>query len=194
MRTLDLGCGSCKADGAFGMDHKAGEGVDLVHDLNKRPWPIESDFFDRVIASHIVEHVEDVVGFFSEIHRTARDGAVVEIATPHFSNRSAYADPTHRHAFSARFVDFIAAGRPWHPSGRFAVARSYLFQHHHDMKPFFADGEFSIESVRLSFARVFEYLGVAALANAKIDFYEFYLAHLFPARDISVRLRVHKKA
>ena len=69
IRILDLGCGPKKTEGAFGVDKTAFEGVDLAHDLNRRPWPIPDDGFDRVIAGHIVEHIEDVPGFFEEIHR-----------------------------------------------------------------------------------------------------------------------------
>jgi hypothetical protein len=192
MRTLDLGCGLAKRPGAFGVDHRAFEGVDLVHDLEARPWPIAEGAYDRIHATHVLEHIDDVLGFFSEVHRVAADGAVVELVTPHFSNRCAYLDPTHRHAFSARFPEFIGSGTPWTPSGRFAVARSYLFQHHHDMTPLLEGGKFTVRSRRLTFSRIFRWLGIEALANAKLDFYEFYLAFRFPARDIVATLVVHK--
>jgi hypothetical protein len=192
MRVLDLGCGCSKTPGAFGVDHRPGDGVDLVHDLNKYPWPLESGSFDRIVASHIIEHIDDVLGFFNEVHRVAADGALMEITTPHFSNRCSYQDPTHRHHFSARFVEFIGRRSTWQPAGRFAVARSYLLQHHHDITPLLPEGMFSVESIRLSFSRLFNRLGIEALANARIDFYEFYLAFMFPARDIAATLKVRK--
>jgi SAM-dependent methyltransferase len=191
-RVVDLGCGGAKTPGAFGIDARDGEGVDLVHDLNRHPWPVADNSFDRIVASHIVEHVDDVLGFFREIHRLAADGARVEIATPHFSNRSAYMDPTHRHYFSARFIEFIARGPSWTPSGGFATARSWLFQHHHDVSPLLPDGAFQLVSRRLYFSRIFRKLGIEALANRKLDFYEFHLAFLFPARDIHMVLQVNK--
>jgi len=193
MRTLDLGCGSAKAEGAFGVDHRSLEGVDLVHDLDARPWPIPDGAFDRVVASHVIEHIDDLIGFFSEVHRVAADSATVIVATPHFSNRCAYLDPTHRRRFSARSLEFFGSGKPWKPAGRFAVARSWLFQHHHDVKPLAPEGDFTLESVRLTFSRFFRFLGIEALANAKTDFYEFYLAFVFPARDIVATLKVHKR-
>ncbi|MBZ0271145.1 class I SAM-dependent methyltransferase [bacterium] len=191
-RILDLGCGPGKAPGAFGVDRRALPGVDLVHDLAIRPWPIESGAYDRIVIRHVIEHVDDVIGFFDEVHRVAANGATVEIVTPHFSNRCAYLDPTHRHTFSARFLEFVADAPPWRPASRLAVARSWLFEHHHDMAPLGAPGRFAIATRRVTFSRVFRMLGVAWLANAKIDFYEFYLAHLFPARDIEATLSVKK--
>ncbi|MCZ7587106.1 MAG: hypothetical protein M5R36_29255 [Deltaproteobacteria bacterium] len=123
----------------------------------------------------------------------AADGATVEIVSPHFSNRCAFLDPTHRRALSARFPEFIARGKPWTPSGAFAVVRSYVFQHRHDTEPLLEEGLFDIESIRLRFARVFQWTGVEAFANWKIDFYEFYLAFQLPARDIEAVFRVRKK-
>src|SRR2546427_12270220 len=35
---LDLGCGARKVDGAFGIDIAALPGVDVVHDLERRPY------------------------------------------------------------------------------------------------------------------------------------------------------------
>lgn len=189
---LDLGCGPNKHADAFGVDVRPGPGVDLVHDLDHRPWPIDDNRFDRVHASHIVEHVDDLLAFFAEVHRVSRDGALVTIVTPHYTNRCAYIDPTHRRYLSARFLDFVADAEPWTPRGRFAVARSWLGQHHHDYAPLLPPGSFSIESRRLSFARFFRALGIEALANWKIDAYEFYFAFLFPARDITATLRVKK--
>ncbi len=191
-RTLDLGCGPAKEPGAFGVDSRPLEGVDCVHNLNEYPWPIKDDSFDKVRATHIVEHVDDVPGFFGEIHRVCASGAQVFIETPHFSNRCSYCDPTHKHAFSVRFIEFIARGEPWKPSGKFAVARSWLLEHHHDIKPLTDENAFAVESVFLTFSRIFRMCGLEKLANKKIDFYEFYCAGLFPARDIRIRLRVQK--
>ncbi len=190
---LDLGCGNAKESGAFGVDSRPMDGVDLVHDLNTLPWPIDDNSFDQVRAAHIVEHVDDVLGFFGEIHRVCRNDAIVLIDTPHFSNRCSFLDPTHKHAFSARFIEFIAQGKPWTPSGSFAVARSWLLEHHHDIKPLLPGKVYDIESVHLSFSRIFKLCGLEILANHKIDFYEFYMAGIFPARDIHIELRVKKE-
>ena len=191
-RTLDLGCGQAKKPGAFGVDARPFGGVDLVHDLNKHPWPIEDNSFDAVNAMHIIEHVDDVPGFFSEVRRVCRDGAEVALETPHFSNRCAYADPTHKHAFSRRFIEFFAQGKAWTPSGSFAVARSFLLEHHHDIEPLIEGDGFAIEFSHLSFSRLFRLCGIEMFANWKIDFYEFYLAGFFPARDIFIKLKVNK--
>ncbi len=107
-KILDLGCGPNKHPGSFGVDRRPYPGVDLVHDLDETPWPLPSDTFERVICSHIVEHVADIAAFFREVHRVAKNGAEVWIRTPHFSSVESWRDPGHRHHLALRSFDFFA--------------------------------------------------------------------------------------
>ncbi len=92
---LDLGCGKNKAPGSFGVDIHSFEGVDLVIDLDKTPWPIETGSFDHILCKHLIEHVRDIPGFMREIHRISRPNATFEVVTPHFSSIFSWNDPTH---------------------------------------------------------------------------------------------------
>ncbi len=40
-KALDVGCGSRKLPGALGMDILSLPSVDVVHDVNRTPWPFE---------------------------------------------------------------------------------------------------------------------------------------------------------
>jgi SAM-dependent methyltransferase len=191
LKTLDLGCGARKEPGAFGVDRYPHPGVDLMHDLDVVPWPLAENDFDRVVIRHVIEHVADVVAFLREAHRVAKPGAPVEIVTPHFSNRSAYADPTHRRALSARVFDFFTGGEP-RPLHRAAVARHWLFEHRFVLERLPDAPRFSLLRRRVTFSRVFRRLGLEWFARRHLDFYEFYLAWIFPARDIEVTLRAEK--
>lgn len=109
--SLDVGCGPKKATGYVGLDHRAWPGVDVIFDLNSgEPWPFENDTFARIRASHIIEHLDDTVFFFSEAHRVARNGAILHIETPHYSSRDSWLDPTHVKHFSLFFTDPIVTG------------------------------------------------------------------------------------
>lgn len=56
--SLDIGCGANKASEDFiGMDVRPLPGVDIVHNLEKFPWPFENDTFSLVHASHVLEHI-----------------------------------------------------------------------------------------------------------------------------------------
>lgn len=94
-RILDVGCGPNKVPGALGIDHHPYPGVDVVCDLDAEPWPLPDDTFDEIHSRHVIEHVRDPVRFMTELHRIARDGAVLRIVTPHFSSIDSWRDPTH---------------------------------------------------------------------------------------------------
>ncbi len=191
MKTLDLGCGPRKEPGAYGIDAFPHPGVDLVHDLDRTPWPLPDGEYERIVIRHVIEHVQDMVTFLREVHRVARPDAMIEIVTPHFSNRSAYADPTHRRALSVRVFDFFTGGEP-RPLHRAAIARHWLFEHRFVLERLAGVPSYSLVRRRLTFSRFFRWLGVAWLAARHLDFYEFYLAWIFPARDIEITLRAKK--
>lgn len=104
---LDIGCGRAKTPGAVGIDILPAPGVDIVHDLNRFPWPLDENRFRTVVCSHVLEHLGDLVSVLNEIHRVSRHGARVKIVTPHFSNLNSWEDPTHVHHFARRSFDFF---------------------------------------------------------------------------------------
>jgi ubiquinone/menaquinone biosynthesis C-methylase UbiE len=95
-RVLDVGCGSSKRAGATGMDKLDLPGVDVVHDMEDLPWPIEDDSFDEVQCIHVLEHVADISGVMDELYRITRPRGRVRIIVPYFARYSAFKDPTHR--------------------------------------------------------------------------------------------------
>lgn len=54
---LDVGCGASKNDGYVGMDVRPLPGVDIVHNLEKFPWPLDDESCILVHASHVLEHI-----------------------------------------------------------------------------------------------------------------------------------------
>ena len=92
---LDIGCSSKKLPGYTGMDFIAQEGVDIVHDLESFPWPIESGIVEDINASHVMEHLKPwtLIPVMNECHRVMDKGGKMDIRTPY---GAAYAfDPTH---------------------------------------------------------------------------------------------------
>ncbi|TMQ56214.1 MAG: class I SAM-dependent methyltransferase [Candidatus Eisenbacteria bacterium] len=96
MRVLNLGCGRRKDDfpearaasGIVGVDISPRSQADILHDLNRFPYPLDSDSFDLVIMQDVIEHLDDVLGVMGEVYRVARPGAIIRIRTPH-SRRAA---------------------------------------------------------------------------------------------------------
>lgn len=103
---LNLGCGTdiVRREGfdCVNLDVLPLEGVDVVHDMMRTPWPFKDETFDAVLASHVLEHVpagEDGRGFLrvmEELHRVMRPGGFLVVRAPHWlDHESAWADPTH---------------------------------------------------------------------------------------------------
>jgi len=93
---LDLGCGFRKKPGATGIDIARMQGVDVIADVF-RPLPFRDSCADEIFASHIVEHVEDLMAFMGEIWRVCKPGAIVHLRFPHATTPYViWKDPTHR--------------------------------------------------------------------------------------------------
>jgi ubiquinone/menaquinone biosynthesis C-methylase UbiE len=98
-RLLDAGCGNGngtrhyvdKADETWGVDPVA----DRIAAARQRfpeihfehGWleqlPFEDGFFDAVVLTDVLEHVQDETAALNEIHRVTKPGATVIITTPH---------------------------------------------------------------------------------------------------------------
>lgn len=112
MKILDLGCGKNKVPGAVGIDVNDSSDADIIHDLNKFPYPFESDIFDEIVCNQILEHVEDVFLVMEELYRIAKPEARLRVWVPHFSSADAYGDPSHKRAFSSRSFDYFTSNYP----------------------------------------------------------------------------------
>jgi SAM-dependent methyltransferase len=124
---LDLGCGARKTAGAFGIDGVRLPGVDLVHDLESRPYPLPDDCADEVVLHHVLEHFADPLRLMEEVWRVTRAGGRVHIRTPHYSGPYAWIDPTHRRTFSLRSFDYFGENDySYYTHARFQVARARL--------------------------------------------------------------------
>jgi hypothetical protein len=109
---LDIGCGNNKHEGFTGIDLSPIPGVDIVHDLDVFPWPIEDDCVEEAIAYHYVEHTKDLIKFMNELYRIMKTGAVATITSPYYNSVRAWQDPTHTRAISEKtFMYFNKAWR-----------------------------------------------------------------------------------
>lgn len=128
---LNLGCGTKHRADAVNLDVTSDTNPDVVHDLNVRPWPFESDSFEQVFAHDVIEHLDDVVRTFEEVHRVCRPGAVVTITVPHFSSPNAFTDPTHRHYFGYFSCSYFTGEHQFsfYTRARFRTRRSQLVFH-----------------------------------------------------------------
>jgi ubiquinone/menaquinone biosynthesis C-methylase UbiE len=170
MKVLDIGCGNSKAPGALGVDMHADTQADIVHDLNKYPWPFPDNEFDLVICNDILEHLEDVIKAIEEIHRVSRKGATVQIRVPHFSSPQAYADITHKHFFTSESFD--------------------CFCEENHLQKYYSKARFKKISMKFNFTRFYSFISV--MANRFPHHYERYFSYIFPSGNIEFKFVVIK--
>ncbi len=128
---LDIGCGKHKVPGAMGVDVVRVAGVDVVGAVEKLPF--KDNTADVVYVSHVLEHVDPLVGAIEEIWRVCKHGALVHVWAPHFScGLYTWNDPTHRRAFSSYVFDYFdpsfdpPAELVYYSRARFRVLRREL--------------------------------------------------------------------
>jgi len=111
-KALDFGCGKDKVQGSVGVDCVALDGVDIVHDMKKLPYPFESNSIDKIYCKHVLEHFDADVrkSILEEIHRILKNGGQLEIRVPHVFSPGAFHDPTHKSFFTFNTMDYFTKG------------------------------------------------------------------------------------
>lgn len=94
---LDVGCRDRKELNWVGIDHRMRPGVDIVHDLEKFPYPVDSGSCITVKAAHIAEHIQPKLFFrwMDELWRMLKDNGQLVISAPYAGSPGFYSDPTH---------------------------------------------------------------------------------------------------
>lgn len=174
MKLLNLGCGTDIKKGWVNLDCVELPGVDVCHDLEKFPYPFPNDYFDLILARHVLEHLDRFVDAIRELHRILKPGGVLRVIVPHFSSKDAFSDPTHKRCFSVNTFDYFVKGH----------SRNYYF-----------DFQFSyIKKKRIRFQKrvaypynyVLEYL---VNANRHLqNLYEGSPLRVFPAYEVEVEI------
>lgn len=119
LRKLNVGCGGQNLPGYINLDIREYPHTHIFYDLERGgkarmhfssningkefiddeipPWgkAVPDDFFDRILISHVFEHVTNVLGMMQELWRVAKPGCSCVIITPYGSSDSADEDPTH---------------------------------------------------------------------------------------------------
>jgi SAM-dependent methyltransferase len=105
---VNLGCGKVRIPNSIGVDRiKIGNYVDVVHDLNKIPYPFKSDSVDEIHMYHVLEHLHDPIKKIEEIHRILKPGGILYMRVPHFSSMGAFTDITHVRPFGYLSFDCL---------------------------------------------------------------------------------------
>ena len=96
---LNLGCGSKKLQGYINIDKYDTYKPDIIHDLEKFPYPFEDNSINEILLSHVLEHIGQNPDIFNsiikELYRICVHGAKIDIRVPHPRHDDFISDPTH---------------------------------------------------------------------------------------------------
>lgn len=103
---LNMGCGFKKLNDHWNVDIESKCNPDEVLDFEITPWPYENDFFDKITADNILEHLGQDPKVFTniikEMYRVSKDGAEWFINVPHHRCDLFWDDYTHVRPLSAK--------------------------------------------------------------------------------------------
>ncbi len=84
---LNLGCGRDYRPGWINVDCREDHNPDIVFDLEKTPWPLESNCADIILLKYVLEYIGKETSIFlnvmSEIYRISKPDAIIEIYMTH---------------------------------------------------------------------------------------------------------------
>jgi SAM-dependent methyltransferase len=173
--TLILGSGAAKYPHSINVDINSIHHPDVIHDLNKFPYPFKTNQFKKIIACNIIEHLDDVIKVMEELYRITKPNGIIDIVTGHFSSVDSFNDPTHKHFFTSRSFDYL-------------IPQTDLYKYKY---------------TKIKFKKIKVILGpqnhhnifvklILFLINKNIIFYESRLAFIFPIGVIYYKLQVIK--
>jgi SAM-dependent methyltransferase len=172
---LDVGCGINKYPGSIGLDRNPHTRADVIADLDHTPYPFRNSSFREIRATHVIEHLSDVIATLEEFHRLLAPGGRAVIITPHYTDFSSFCDPTHKwhlNSFSLRYFGDDNGGYGYYSAARFREI-----------------------STQVRLLALWRYAGFEFLVNASRRFrrfWEFYLCYLIRGKVIEWHLEAVK--
>lgn len=98
-KKLNMGCGFKKLEDHWNVDVEPKCNPDQVLDFEVTPWPYEDNFFDKITADNILEHLGQNPKVFTniikEMYRVSKDQAEWYVNIPHHRCDLYWDDYTH---------------------------------------------------------------------------------------------------
>jgi hypothetical protein len=103
---LNMGCGFRKLNDHWNVDISSVCNPDEVLDFETTPWPYEDDFFTKITADNVLEHLGQDPKVFTniikEMYRVSKDGAEWYVSVPHHRCDNQWDDYTHVRTLTPR--------------------------------------------------------------------------------------------
>ena len=126
---IDLGCGENKNPGFVGIDYRKSHSVDIVHDLEKFPYPLPNECASLVVCSHVLEHINPhgyiFVRLMNEVWRIMKEGGEFVISVPYAGSPGFWQDPSHCNGISEVTIDYFDPLGQISGGGLYQIYRPY---------------------------------------------------------------------
>jgi predicted O-methyltransferase YrrM len=111
---LDIGCGTRKQNNFVGIDWRKNPGVDIVHNLEKFPYPIDDESCLTIKCAHVIEHIKPwlVFPFLDEMWRMLIPNGQLAISAPYAGSPGFFQDPSHCTAITEKTWQHFDPGFP----------------------------------------------------------------------------------
>src|SRR2546428_430375 len=110
---LNLGCGQKYLAGYVNCDCVTDVKADRYFDLNLMPYPLESGCADGILMDNVLEHLDIIPRVMEELHRVLKTGGRLRIYVPYAKTDWALQDPTHKHFFTEKSMNYFIEGDPY---------------------------------------------------------------------------------
>jgi ubiquinone/menaquinone biosynthesis C-methylase UbiE len=106
IKRINLGCGTNIKKGYINVDTEDYEGVDIIHDLNKYPYPFKDNSVDEVYMEHVLEHLEDQGKTIEEIYRILKKKGSFILIYPFWNSGIAHGYG-HKFVYWPKFINYF---------------------------------------------------------------------------------------
>lgn len=171
-KKLTIGCGKDVKKGFVNLDIAKLPGVDVVHDLEKYPWPFKDSEFEYVYCDNVLEHLTSIIKPLEEVHRISKNQAKIKVIVPIFPSVWSFCDPTHKSVYTYFTFNYFQP---------------------EDSLNYYSKARFKILKRKIVFQKVFRPLEL--LINSSESFkkiWAHFLSHIIPAQFLDIELETIK--
>lgn len=170
MKKLNLGCGKDIKKDYVNLDSVNLPGVNVIHNLDKYPWPFKDNTFDEIYASHSLEHLDSIIKPVEEIWRISKNNAKIKIKVPIFPSIWAMVT-THKQFFTYMAFD--------------------CFTEKDDVN-YYSKARFKILKRKIIFNKYLPFMNLINLSEFTQKAYYLFFSFLIPANELHFDLKVIK--
>ncbi|MDP3966504.1 MAG: methyltransferase domain-containing protein [archaeon] len=131
IKKLNLGSGEDIKEGFVNLDIAKLKGIDIVHNLDKYPWPLKDNEFDFVYCDNVLEHLSEIPKPMEELWRITKNSGKIKIIVPIFPSVWAMSDPTHKSFYTYMTFDYFTNYHElkYYSKARFKIIKRKIIFH-----------------------------------------------------------------